>query len=564
MRIQINLPLKFFIMALIFSIFSACGGGGNSSGNIEETANDNAVNDTTASNNADTNNPQVNEEVDNIEIDDTSTEEIPPIEDIPDPIQPMQQPSTIDISLAALITEHFLDDDILINREIPDITSDLSQLGKKLFFSKSLGGNFDTACASCHHPSLGGSDALSLPIGVGAIDPRVLGQGRENVFGIPLVPRNSPTNFNVALWDTGLFHDSRVESLGKEALANGSQSGIRTPDSDFGLADPNTGSNLVSAQAGFPVTSSDEMKTESFENGSDNATIRNHLAARIGNYGIGANELERNEWLEEFRVAFGSTASAESLVTFRNIALALGEYQRSLIFINSPWRNYLNGDLSALNDSEKRGANLFFTNTSEGGAGCASCHNGPLLSDGQHHVIAFPQIGPGKGDGNNDDFGRARETNLTQDRYHFRTPSLLNVAKTAPYGHSGSYQTLTDVVRHYDNPRQRINNYFTRNAWCDLPQFTNINNCETLYPNAEDNTNLALRQLQQEQNRGTSLFQPVRLNGNEVGDIVNFLESLTDPCTEDISCLNKWIANSLDDNPDDQLLIGRDASGNIL
>ncbi|PKF49328.1 cytochrome C peroxidase, partial [Enterovibrio nigricans] len=90
-------------------------------------------------------------------------------------------------------------------RTIPNINDPLPQLGKKLFFSKSLSGDLDVACASCHHPMLGGADALSMPIGVNAVQPQVMGAGRVDGDDLPDVPRNSPTIFNVALWDTSLF-----------------------------------------------------------------------------------------------------------------------------------------------------------------------------------------------------------------------------------------------------------------------------------------------------------------------------------------------------------------------
>ena len=83
-----------------------------------------------------------------------------------------------------------------------------------------------------------------------------------------------------------------------------------------------------------------------------------------------------------------------------------------------------------------------------------------------HHVIAFPQIGPGKGDGrtdsegNTEDFGRERETAQRNDRYRFRTASLLNIEVSAPYGHAGAYQSLDQVLRHYDNPRNSVDDYF--------------------------------------------------------------------------------------------------------
>ena len=120
---------------------------------------------------------------------------------------------------------------------------------------------------------LGGGDDLPLPIGVQAEAPDLLGPGRFHSLahvindgggeydGGPTVPRNAPTTFNIALWDQVLFHDGRVESLGKTAGVNGDDgSGIRTPDSAFGVADTNSGANLTAAQARFPVTSPEEMK----------------------------------------------------------------------------------------------------------------------------------------------------------------------------------------------------------------------------------------------------------------------------------------------------------------
>lgn len=474
--------------------------------------------------------------------------------------------SETDSALDIIIEDQDLDDTDTNNSGLPDISDPLPQLGMKLFFSKSLGGEFDAACVSCHHPTLGGADGLSLPVGVEAINPDRLGPGREHIDGLPLVPRNAPTVFNAGLWDTGLFWDSRVESIGKEQGTNGRMSGIRTPDSAFGVADANAGANLAAAQARFPVTSSEEMKTSRFEDGSDNETIRNHLAARLGDYGVGAGELDVNDWLTEFQVAFSSGESAEALITFDNIALAIGEYERSMNFDNTPWRNYLEGDLDALTETQKQGASLFFTSVSDGGAGCSNCHSGSLFSDGEHHTIAFPQIGPGKGDGVNgdDDFGRERETGLTSDRYRFRTPSLLNIATSAPYGHSGSYQTLEQVVRHYINPRGSVENFFDEGGVCSLPQFEAIANCDALYPNSESNTELALDKLADERRSGDSQFQSPRLNNTEVQQLVAFLEALTDPCVIDRNCIADWIPDETSDGPDGQQLNAINHDGELL
>lgn len=473
-------------------------------------------------------------------------------------------PSPLDAQLSQIIESFSWDLNPLVGRDLPNIEAPLSQLGKKLFFSKSLGGDFDSACASCHHPTLGGADALSLPVGVGATEPNLIGIGREHMDGAPLVPRNSPTVLNAGLWDVGMFFDSRVESLSAQEGTNGSLTDIRTPDSDFGESDNNAGPNLVAAQARFPVTSIEEMRSENFENGSDNASVRDHLAARIGNYGVGVDELERNQWLVEFRTAFGSVQDAQTLITFDNIALALGEYQRSMVFVDTPWQNYIDGDLAALSDQQKQGAILFFTNVNQGGAGCANCHNGPLFSDSQHHTVAFPQIGPGKGDTNNDDFGRERETGNSEDRYRFRTPSLLNIVQTAPYGHTGAYANLRDVIRHYVNPRGAIDDFFGQGGWCQLQQFEDIDNCENLYPYAQTNSERALDKLGDERRSNTSLFQSPNLNPQETDQLVAFLQALSDPCIIDRACVAPWIADPLNDNPDDHVLDAVDNQGNRL
>jgi len=472
-------------------------------------------------------------------------------------------PNAQDLALWVII-DNFNLDQAIETAHLPNISEALPQLGMQLFYSKSLSGDLDTACVSCHHPSLGGTDNLSLPIGVAATNPELLGLGRENASSLPLVPRNAPTVFNLGLWDTGLFWDSRVESIGKETATNGSVSGIRTPDSEFLVADINTGTNLSSAQASFPVTSADEMKGYTFESTGDNESIRDHLAARIGGYGEGQGELPLNGWIQEFQQAFGSTANEETLISFENIAEAIGEYERSMVFIASPWRLYLDGDLNALSEDQKSGAELFFTTVEDGGAGCGNCHNGPLLSDERHHVVAFPHAGPGKGDTNDDDFGRERETGDSDDRYRFRTPSLLNIAQTAPYGHTGVYQSLDQVVRHYVNPGREVNDFFELGGICNSIQYSDVSSCESLYPNNESNSILALNKLAAERNEGTSRFQSPRLNRNEIDQLVAFMNALTDPCVEDRACLNNWIPDTSDAGVDGQQLNAVDRNGTIL
>ena len=110
---------------------------------------------------------------------------------------------------------------------------------------------------------LGGGDGLALSIGVGADEPDLLGPGRTHPDGDFTVPRNAPTTFNLALWEKGLFWDSRVENL--------EGGGIRTPDTEYGSADAEAGDTISAAQTRFPVTSAEEMRGFVFVSDGTNA-----------------------------------------------------------------------------------------------------------------------------------------------------------------------------------------------------------------------------------------------------------------------------------------------------
>ncbi len=448
-------------------------------------------------------------------------------------------------TLRSIISANNLTGDAAEGRELPSINDPLAQLGMALFFSKALGGINDTSCASCHHPFLGGGDSLSLPIGVEAVDPDHLGPGREHspaghdFDGGPTVPRNSPTVFNIALYDTSMFFDGRIEVLDTSNNPGGEGSLIKTPDTLPGEADIDA-LNLVQAQALFPVTSQEEMRAQFMAGAIDNDLVRDGLVERI------VDQTIPNTWLTEFQSAFNSTEDAASLITYHNIAIALAEYQRSQVFTDTRWRDFAQGDDTALTADEKRGAVLFFTPTSEGGAACSTCHSGDFFTDEQFHVLAVPQIGRGKNNGpiGDDDFGRSRTSLLSQDRYAFRTPNLLNIEVTGPYGHSGAYATLRDMVVHHLNPEQAIDKY-------DF----NLSNLDPgiQKTNAEANTRLALNQLNTLRNAGNSMLVNVDLSDSEIDQVVDFLEALTDRCVADQSCVSQWIPTGID--PDNLRLI---------
>jgi len=479
-----------------------------------------------------------------------------------DSIDPVE--STLDADVRAIIISQKLTGDPSTGRTLPNIEDPKAQLGMKLFFTKSLGGDLDSACVTCHHPMLGGGDDLALPIGVDAEVPDLLGPGRthsvngEHFDGGPAVPRNAPTTFNIALWDNFMFHDGRVESLGKTPKMGGNDSlGIRTPDVPFGEIDSDAGVNLVVAQARFPVTSKEEMKNFSTLDGTNNAEVRDNLAQRLGDYGnpLGGM-LIVNHWLAEFKEGFSSPDStAEELITFDNIANAIGEYESSQVFVETPWKKYVQGDDSAISDAAKRGAKLFFNTRQDGGANCSSCHSGDFFTDESFHVIGMAQIGRGKGDGDygTDDFGRFRETRDEKDKYAFRTPSLLNVTATGPWGHAGGSATLQQAILTHLNPQKELIDY-------DFSQLDpNIQAVDMVI-----NTQRAIDKLVVNRADGIASIEDIDLTDTEVEELLAFLEVLTDPCVEDSECMSKWIPAASDTNPDTLRINAIDGNGNFL
>jgi cytochrome c peroxidase len=412
-----------------------------------------------------------------------------------------------------------------------DIRSPMAQLGKRLFFSNKLSGHQDTACVTCHHPALAGGDALSLPIGIDAVDPEVIGPRREqsphtdDYDGGPNVPRNSPSTFNAVFYNRCMFWDCRIEAIGATPGMNGqNHTVLRTPDTMMGMSRIRA-NNLLEAQSSFPVTSEHEMRG-SFLEDEDNGLLRETLAKRF--------MTDKEEWIDDFKKAFGEAKAPRELINFDNIAEAIAAYQISQIFVNNPWKKYVNGDSSAISENAKKGALLFFQTREQGGYNCAQCHSGDFFTDESFHVTAMPQIGRGKEDGESEDhdFGRFVMTGNPSDKFAFRTPSLLNVEVTSPYGHTGAYKSLRSVIRHMMNPQKAIASF-------DF----NLNHLDKKIQNenAEKNTKEALEQLSRLQSQGNSkLTSFPNINENHVDQIYDFLISLTDPCTKQPNCLSDW------------------------
>jgi cytochrome c peroxidase len=139
-------------------------------------------------------------------------------------------------------------------------------------------------------------------------------------------------------------------------------------------------------------------------------------------------------------------AFPESGVTLANVTKALAAFERTIISARSPYdRYYFGGDRTAISESAQRGQSLFFGDTV---AGCFHCHGGFNFSDGAFHNTGLYNI-PGSLHYPSPNLGIYQQTKNLADAGKFRTPSLRNIALTAPYMHDGSIATLEEVLDHY-------------------------------------------------------------------------------------------------------------------
>ena len=167
------------------------------------------------------------------------------------------------------------------------------------------------------------------------------------------------------------------------------------------------------------------------------------------------------------------------------------------------------------------------------------CHSGDFFTDEKHHRVAFPQIGRGKGDGAvtgdlHADFGRERVTGVRDDRYAFRTPSLINVSATGPWGHDGAFLDLETLVRYHLDPETGWTNY----SLADLPAGTQTEGCV-------ENTAVLVQEFVDGKAAGKIRLPVVRgFTDRQVTDLVAFLEALTDPRVLDAAALEPWIARN--------------------
>ncbi len=129
----------------------------------------------------------------------------------------------------------------------------------------------------------------------------------------------------------------------------------------------------------------------------------------------------------------------------QDLARALASYVRTILSGDSPYDRYVNGDREALSEQARQGLRIF-----RGKGNCTSCHLGPNLTDERSHNTGFAWR-----EDRILDPGRFAVTKKDSDQGAFKTPTLREIARTAPYMHDGSMATLEEVVEYYDRGGNR-------------------------------------------------------------------------------------------------------------
>lgn len=259
--------------------------------------------------------------------------------------------------------------------------------------------------------------------------------GLENLE--PQIPADNPLTAEKVALGKQLYFDTRLSK-------NRTVACVSCHNPRLGFADGMAVSTGINGQKGgrsAPTIINRVFSQEQFWDGRA-ATLEEQAKGPIANpieMGF-THELaaERIGSIDGYRKQFKVTFGTEK-VSIDRIAKAIAAYERTIMSGNAPYDQYQAGDSTAMSPSAVRGMELFM-----GQARCASCHAGPNFTDELYHNIG---IGADK---TNPDPGRFAVTNQQRNQGAFKTPTLRDIALTAPYFHDGSAQTLMEVVDYYN------------------------------------------------------------------------------------------------------------------
>jgi len=265
------------------------------------------------------------------------------------------------------------------------------ELGRQLYFDTRLSSDATISCSSCHDPDEGFARHTQFGIGVG---------GQQG-------GRNSPVSYNRILSDLQ-FWDGRADSLEAQAVGP-----IANP-----IEMANTHDACVTCLKGIPGY---QMQFDKIFGKLDIDAVGEALASFERAVVTGPTPFDYYEQLKPFEKLDPEDIEADDDLKAKYEQVSAG------------------AKAHPMSESAKRGRELYFTDK----ANCSACHVGANLTDEKYH-----NIGVGM-DAEKPDIGREEVTKDPKDHGAFKTPTIRNVALSAPYMHDGSQKTLAEVVEWY-------------------------------------------------------------------------------------------------------------------
>lgn len=306
----------------------------------------------------------------------------------------------------------------------------------------SLGAEGETgliSCSSCHVPDSDFADSRSQPGNVS--------------LGADFTPRNAPSLVNVAFYDWYGW-GGKQDSLATQAALS-----------------PESGSNTAGTRCGYAHVIFDHYRTEYEALFGPMPEALDAAAPDADRFPAECKPKKNPEDPDGAWEAMDPADQEAINQIMGNCGKSIAAFERLLISVDSPFDKYAAGDTDAISLSAKRGLRLFV-----GKAGCVDCHSGPMFNDNDFHVTGVPQEGPNLPP---EDEGRFKDITAVlshqfntaspysddpaagqeklgdlvptdDDLGAFRTKNLRNVAKSAPYFHTGGAATLEEVIEFYD------------------------------------------------------------------------------------------------------------------
>jgi len=271
------------------------------------------------------------------------------------------------------------------------------ELGRQLYFDPRLSADGTVSCATCHHPTTGYAKETQFGVGIG-----------EQTGG-----RNSPVSYNRILSDLQ-FWDGRAGSLEEQAIGP-----IANPI-EMGHSHDGCTSDLKKVP-GYVL----QFDAVFGKNSVNIENVGKALAAFERAVVTGASPFDYYEEVQRF--AQLDEEDLQDLLEDEAVAATYSAAKAGL-------------EANPMSESAIRGRELFFSER----VNCAACHVGANLADEKFHNLG---IGANS---DTPDIGRMEVTGLDSDFGAFKTPTIRNVATSAPYMHDGSLKTLKEVVDHYN------------------------------------------------------------------------------------------------------------------